>query len=190
MSHNKPTNLHPHKISIDGYDMDLQITKVPVKKKGPKAPPADGRRCQHIMKSGDRCKALKMHGNTNCYFHAPELKDARIENSRKAGKRTRILPMELASPVLESAEDVRQFAIEVMHQVRTGQIDVRTAQVMNQLLTHVMKTLPDGNAGRLSTSDRLRMLLSEDECVEVEEVGEALQSDRSSDWEDHPVQAV
>ena len=190
MGHNKPTKLHPQKITVNGYDMDLHITKVQKKKKGPKAPPACERRCQHTMTSGDRCKALKMHGNVHCYFHAPELKEARIENSRMTAKRARVLPVELSSPVLESAEDVRQFAIEVMHQVRTGQLDVKSAQVVNQLLSHVIKTLPDGNAGQVTTADRLRMLLSEDERDEAEEVGEALQGDRSSDWEDHPVQAV
>jgi len=189
MTHNKPSNLHPHTISVDGYDINLHLAKQR-KQRAPHVPPPDERRCQHMMPSDVRCKALKMHGNTHCYFHAPEFKDIRVENSRKSGKKSRILPLALEHPVLESVEDVRQFAIEIIHQVRTGQIDVKTAQVMNQLMTHVIKTLPDTRQEKLTAADRLRELLSEDESEELESVSQVVQGDRSADWESNPVQAI
>ncbi len=154
--------------------------------------PEDHRRCVHVHPDGQRCRVLKMTGFEYCYFHEPSIKEERLLNSQIGGKTAKKLPPATPVPVMETLEDVRQFTVETLHQVRTGHLEPRTAAVLSSLVAHVLKTLPDINAGVETVSDKLRGLLSDDlsEPQEAEEASEPVQGDRSGDWGTNTVRGI
>lgn len=136
-------------------------------------PPPIERRCVQVHPHGEQCKARKMHGYEFCYFHEPTFVDFRFKASAKGAKMASI-PLKIEAPVMESHEDVRQFAVEALHQVRTGEMDPRTAAVISSLISHVLKTLPDVEASTDSPADKLRkLLMGEEDVPEIGEDGEA-----------------
>jgi len=135
-----------------------------------------------------------MHGFDFCYFHEPSYKETRLENSKKGGNTTAQLPESMPSPEMQSMEDVRQFTVETLHQVRTGQMEPRTAAVVSSLVAHVLKTLPEADANILTPAQELRALLAEDEDVpeqdEDDEAGELMPDNRSGHRPNDPVQGI
>jgi hypothetical protein len=154
--------------------------------------PEDHRRCVHVHDDDSRCRVLKMTGFQFCYFHEPSIKEERLLNSQIGGKTAKKLPPATPVPVMETLEDVRQFTVETLHQVRTGHLEPRTAAVLSSLVAHVLKTLPDVDAGTESVSDKLRGLLNDDisEPREAEETSESMQGDRSGEWGAHPLHSI
>ena len=154
-------------------------------------PPEEERRCQHYHPNNDRCRVLKLTGYDFCYFHEPTNTERRLANSRKGGH-TKAIPIEVPAPVMETLEDVRQFTVETLHQVRTGEIEPRTAAVVSSLVAHVLKTLPEIGESDESTADKLRGLLNDDvpTSKEDEDVSESVPDNRPDDWEANPVQGI
>ena len=133
-----------------------------------------------------------MTGYEYCYYHEPTLKDVRTENSQRGGSTPRTLPDKVSVPRMETLEEVRQFAVETLHQVRTGHLEPRTAAVVSSLVAHVLKTLPDVEGSSESAAEKLRSLLADDipEQRQDDEASESVHSDRSSDWETNAIQGV
>lgn len=154
--------------------------------------PEDSRRCIHYHSENERCRVLKMSGFSFCYFHEPSIREERLMNSERGGKMSKRLPPNTPVPIMETLEDVRQFTVETLHQVRTGHLEPRTAAVLSSLVAHVLKTLPDIDAGTETVSDKLRSLLSDDlpEPQEDAETGESLHGTRSDQWEANTLQGI
>lgn len=152
-------------------------------------PPEDHRRCTHFHPNGERCGVLRMIGLEFCYYHEPSMAEQRLENSRRGGRTPRSLPDSVPYPKMETLEDVRQFAVETLHQVRTGHLEPRTAAVVSSLVSHVLKTLPDVESANESVTDKLRSLLEDDfsESTEDDEAGEPMPDNGPSNWETHAV---
>ena len=163
------------------------------KQRKPREMPSDETRCVHVHDSGERCKVRKMIGFELCYFHEPSIKEKRLEASKRGGI-NRTLIEDVPPPNMENLEDVRQFAVETLHQVRTGHIEPRTAAVISSLVAHILKTLPEVESSNESASDKLRALLSEDNDVsksgENGEAGKSMQGYGSSNWADHSLQGI
>ena len=85
----------------------------------------------------------------------------------------KVVPLDVEPPTMESLEDVRQFTVETLHQVRTGDLEPRTAAVLSSLVAHVLKTLPDVDAGTQSVADQLREILEDEELSESTEASQA-----------------
>tara|TARA_R110000765_G_C18649308_1_gene575313 strand:- start:178 stop:570 length:393 start_codon:yes stop_codon:yes gene_type:complete len=128
-----------------------------------------------------------MIGFEFCYYHEPSMEETRLDNSRMGGRTPRKLPESVPYPKMETLEDVRQFAVETLHQVRTGHLEPRTAAVVSSLVAHVLKTLPEVDSAAESVSEKLRGLLSDDlpESREDDEVSESLPDNGPGDWETH-----
>ena len=163
------------------------------KQRKPREVPSNETRCTHIHPNGERCKVRRMIGFELCYFHEPSVKEKRLEASSRGGN-NRTLVEGVPPPNMENLEDVRQFAVETLHQVRTGHIEPRTAAVISSLVAHILKTLPEAESSQESASEKLRALLTEDSNVsksgENGETGQSMQSNRSGDWADHSLQGV
>jgi hypothetical protein len=161
------------------------------KERKPRKLPDTDRRCVHFHGPNEQCKVNKMIGFEYCYYHEPSLKEQRLVNSKKGGD-TKILPPEVPPPSMETLEDVRQFTVETLHQVRTGHLEPRTAAVLSSLVAHVLKTLPDMDASTESISDKLRGLLSDEvsEPEEDDQTSKSVQGNRSGDWESYPVSSI
>ena len=138
------------------------------KKRKPRALPDPEKRCRHEHENGEYCRVSRMNGYDFCYFHEPSMKEQRLANSQRGGKNEK-LPLELEPPTMESLEDVRQFTVETLHQVRTGDLEPRTAAVLSSLVAHVLKTLPEISESSQTASEKLRDLLTDD----VPEISEA-----------------
>jgi len=150
--------------------------------------PVDAKRCVHLHKSNERCKVNKMTDFEYCYFHEPSITEERLENSKRGGRTPRLLPSQLPPPSMKTHEEVRQFTVETLHQVRTGELEPRTAAVVSSLVSHILKTLPDVGAENGSTADRLRgLLLDVPEQEQDDEVSEPVSGDRSGEWQANTV---
>mgnify|MGYP003677742006 CR=1 FL=1 len=163
------------------------------KQRKPRITPPNEQRCVHLHDGGHQCKVRRMIGFELCYFHEPSIKEKRLEASSRGGI-NRALIEDVPPPSMESVEDVRQFAVETLHQVRTGHIEPRTAAVISSLVAHILKTLPEVSGGNESASEKLRALLSEDidvsESEENGEAGESLSGHRPSDWTNNGLQGI
>jgi hypothetical protein len=137
------------------------------KKRNPRSVPEPDKRCGFNHDNGEPCRVHRMNGYDFCYFHEPSIKEQRLANSQRGGK-TKSVPLDVEPPTMESLEDVRQFAVETLHQVRTGDLEPRTAAVLSSLMAHVLKTLPEVDVGSQTASEKLRDLLS-DELSEISE---------------------
>ena len=131
------------------------------KKRKPKALPEPEKRCGFNHDNGEPCRVHRMNGYDYCYFHEPSIKEQRLANSQRGGN-MKVVPLDVEPPTMESLEDVRQFAVETLHQVRTGDLEPRTAAVLSSLMAHVLKTLPEVDAGSQTASEKLRDLLTDD----------------------------
>lgn len=138
------------------------------KKRKPYKLPDPEKRCVFTHDNGEPCRVHRMNGYDHCYFHEPSIKEQRLANSQRGGKMAKVVPLEVEPPTMESLEDVRQFAVETLHQVRTGDLEPRTAAVLSSLMAHVLKTLPEVDAGTQTASEQLRDLLA-DELSEIPE---------------------
>ena len=156
-------------------------------------PPPIEIRCTYVHPNSERCGCRRMIGFELCYFHEPTIAQERREAQSRGGVNRGVVVI-TPPPTMESLEDVRQFAVETLHQVRTGEMEPRQAAVISSLMAHILKTLPELNAGEISAADQLRSLLSEESDVseqeEDDEPSEPLQGDGSGEWEDHTVSIV
>ena len=156
--------------------------------------PEPGRRCVFVHPNNERCKCLHMIGFDFCYFHEDSIAEERREAQIRGGHNSGLIP-DTPPPSMESLEDVRQFAVETLHQVRTGAMEPRQAAVISSLMAHILKTLPDLDAGQMTAADQLRdLLMSEEldvsESPEDDEAGELVQGNGSGKWQDNALQGV
>jgi hypothetical protein len=142
------------------------------KKRKPRAVPEPEKRCGFSHSNGEPCRVHRMNGFDFCYFHEPSMTEVRLENSQRGGK-TRTVPLEVEAPTMESLEDVRQFTVETLHQVRTGALEPRTAAVLSSLVAHVLKTLPDVDENTQTIADQLREMLEDEDVSESTEASQA-----------------
>jgi len=143
------------------------------KKRKPKSLPEPEKRCGFSHENGEPCRVHRMNGYDFCYFHEPSIKEQRLANSQRGGKMAKVVPLDVEPPTMESLEDVRQFTVETLHQVRTGDLEPRTAAVLSSLVAHVLKTLPDVDVGTQSVADQLREILEDEELSESTEASQA-----------------
>ena len=184
----KPRKLHPGKIlKNEGRHMSDRP-----RKKRKYNDPSPERRCGHYHPNEDQCWALKMLGYDYCYYHEPTYKEIRSENSRKGGKAPRLLPPEMPAPKMETLEEVRQFAVETLHQVRTGHLEPRTAAVVSSLVAHVLKTLPEVGTEEVSAAEKLRGLLIDDVPPrrEDDEASEPMADNGPGNWKADTVHSL
>ena len=156
--------------------------------------PEPGRRCVFVHPNGEQCKCLHMIGFDFCYFHEESIAEERKEAQMRGGLNSGLIP-DTPPPSMESLEDVRQFAVETLHQVRTGAMEPRQAAVISSLMAHILKTLPDLDAGQMTAADQLRdLLMSEEidvsESQEDDETSKPVQRNGSSQWQDNALQGI
>ena len=162
-------------------------------KKPRKLPPSD-RRCVHYHENGEQCRIHRLIGFDRCYFHEPTIAEDRISASKRGGINKGVLAHITPPPAMESLEDVRQFTVETLHQVRTGEMEPRQAAVISSLVAHILKTLPDLDASSQGAAEKLRDLLAEEidvpESEEDGEAGKSLYGDGPKYGEDHQLPGV
>jgi len=104
--------------------------------------------CELVKPNGERCRARAVAGSGFCYFHAPEVAEKR-RAACSAGGRTRIKPPPATLPArakklhLGDRTKVLRLLEDTIHQVRTGQVDVKIANCIGALLSVAVRTFQD-----------------------------------------------
>jgi len=66
-----------------------------------------GRRCEHLKANGERCETFAVDASPYCYFHSPDLAEARAESRRQGGLNRRVpRPTEGPAPRIEGPGDI------------------------------------------------------------------------------------
>ena len=120
--------------------------------------------CAMRLKNSELCKGGRIAGGIFCYFHEPSLEEARTESRQKGSEKAQEqkLTYRLNAPVLETPEQVRQLAVETIHQVRTGELGSKEGSIVSSLLGYVLKTMPQVGSSQEDPADKLKKLLMED----------------------------
>jgi hypothetical protein len=120
--------------------------------------------CIVRLKTGLLCRGGRQADSLFCYFHDPELIDARKEARMRGSKlsKDKILNIKMVAPKLETPDDVRQLAVETIHQIRIGDLGAKEGSVISSILSHVLKTLPE-TSYEDDTANKLRVALMEDD---------------------------
>ncbi len=119
------------------------------------------RLCQFTKKDGKPCKAYAVSGSDFCFWHAPEKAKLREEAWSRGGKtamgKSTVLPSSQFR--LERLDNVVILIEDTINQVRTGQLDVRIAQVTGHLASIAVKLLEQIDLERRITA--LEEIMSE-----------------------------
>ena len=99
-------------------------------------------KCTHIKSQGDICKAFAMKWSSFCYLHNPEIskEEKRIAQSKwwkswfKKASNIKTPPL-----VIKDVGDISELLIDTVHQVRSWDMEVKTANCIGFLCNHLMK---------------------------------------------------
>jgi hypothetical protein len=107
--------------------------------------------CCHIKPNGMRCKARPLTTGAHCFFHSDHAAQARRQAQQRGGRNRRaVLPLDTPRPALATFKDLVAFLGEMLHQVRTRQLDHRVARVMASLCSVLLRAMNQGELERLS----------------------------------------
>lgn len=100
-------------------------------------------KCKQIKENNENCMANAMRGSNFCYLHNPEIDDdeKQFHQSRggQANKHTLQAPLE---PVrVKTTSDVVVLLEDTINKVRSGELDLKTANCIGYLSGHITKAL-------------------------------------------------
>jgi hypothetical protein len=101
--------------------------------------------CEFVKASGVRCRAAARTASSHCWFHDPSLARER-QRARKRGGITRshravTLPTDTLIRPLTSVADVLNLLEATAHEVRSGQLETRTANCVGYLCSVALNGL-------------------------------------------------
>ena len=99
--------------------------------------------CQAETTSGSPCKAKAMSGSQYCYFHNPDVsEEERRKSNAKGGENRRIVNESPLPPIkLENPNEVVLLLSDTINRVRSGELDIRTANCIGYLSGHLTRVL-------------------------------------------------
>lgn len=97
--------------------------------------------CAYIKQDGSQCWAHAMSGSEYCWFHAPEVDYDRHSASQRGGQVKRAgIYTELSPIPLKQIDDVPEFLMDTIRQVRGGFISGKIAVTLGYLCGKLMKS--------------------------------------------------
>ncbi len=97
--------------------------------------------CAYIKQDGSQCWANAMSGSEYCWFHAPEVDYDRKSASQKGGQVKRAgLYCELNPIPLKTIDDVPEFLMDTIKQVRGGYMGGKLAATIGYLCAKLVNT--------------------------------------------------
>jgi hypothetical protein len=94
--------------------------------------------CKSLTKYGNPCKAKPM-ANGYCFKHNPETREQDIQSCSEGGKANKHSIPDLEAVEINSVQDIPDFIVSVINEVRTGETDIKTANAMGYLTGHLIK---------------------------------------------------
>ena len=106
------------------------------------------RQCEQVKSDGQRCRARPMKGSSFCFFHNPEVAQARA-TARQAGgversKPATVLPQDTPDLPLATVQEVATLLGQTINQVRRGQVDPRVSNAVGYLAGIMLKAMEQG----------------------------------------------
>jgi len=100
-------------------------------------------KCKMQKSDGTMCKSHPMHGSDYCYFHNPEISTSERKAAQAKGGKQRGVYVRhpLKSLRLEGARDVVHLLADTICKVRSGTLDVRTANCIGILGSQLLKAM-------------------------------------------------
>lgn len=97
--------------------------------------------CAYIKEDGEYCRGYAIKDSEYCLSHDPDMQEARLERARRGGASESYEKLELDLPPLEitNSEDIVQGILQIINEVRTGQIPPRVATTIGYLLGIALK---------------------------------------------------
>ena len=112
--------------------------------------------CKFRKKDGERCKSPTMKDNDYCYFHDKKMQDKRLESTAKGGRAPKKVFKPLPLVEIKDSKGVVELLTTTINEVRNGDIDVRIANCLGFLSSHLLKALEISEfEGRLEKIERV-----------------------------------
>lgn len=98
-------------------------------------------RCVYIKEDGEQCRGFAIKDSEYCLSHDPDMQEARLDRARRGGASESYEKLELNLPPLDikDSEDIVQSILQIINEVRTGQIPPRVATTIGYLLGIALK---------------------------------------------------
>lgn len=87
-------------------------------------------KCTYIDKDSKPCEALPLKDSNLCYWHTPELKETRLQASKRGGLNRRLQGVYGDGVELNKPRDAERLLAKVVNAVWTGAIPVQTGTAM------------------------------------------------------------
>lgn len=103
--------------------------------------------CIALNKDATKCKGKAMVGSEYCFFHNPDI--SKMERKRAQAKGGRNRRSKITVPLrpmhIQSSGDIVWLLGDTINQVRTGKMDVKVANCIGVLGSHLLRALELSN---------------------------------------------
>lgn len=103
--------------------------------------------CAFVKKDGVRCGGYPVEESVYCINHETRMQEKKLEAVRSGGAATSYEKLELALPamVINAPADVVGAAVQIVNEVRAGQLPPKVASTIGYLLGVVLKAYEVSN---------------------------------------------
>ena len=115
--------------------------------------------CKFIKNWWDKCNANSMNWSQFCYVHNPKISEDKKKLSQAKWWQNRTLKLEHSLPKIDitSTDHVVLLLSDTINRVRSGELDIKTANCLWVLSGHLLKALE--NAEVKTKMEKLEQLL-------------------------------
>lgn len=116
------------------------------------------KQCEYIKKDGTRCGGYAVTDSDLCINHDPEMKEIKMAAVKKGGSAETYQTLGLQLPPIEvvTASDVVPVIIQLINELRNGEIPSRIATTVGYLLGIALKALEVSDVERrIETFERV-----------------------------------
>ena len=98
-------------------------------------------KCTHIKKNWEKCNAYAMKWSKFCYLHNPDIPDEEKKLAQaKWGKVWKTEKLNLVPLIIKDTYDITDLLVDTINKVRSGDMDVKTANCVWILCGYLMKS--------------------------------------------------
>ncbi len=104
-------------------------------------------KCKYIKSNKKRCDSNALNGDKYCFWHSDNINDAEKQKARITGGKSNISKITNPLPPMEINEpdDVVNLLADTIERVRNGEMDVKIANCLGFLSSHLIKALELSN---------------------------------------------
>jgi len=115
-------------------------------------------KCTFIKENNEQCQAASMKDSQYCFLHNPEIPEEKKKLVQAKGGKGNITRIQNPLPpiTVNTPDDVVSLLTDTINRVRSGELDVRIANVLGYLSGHLIKALEVSEVDkRVSTIERI-----------------------------------